>query len=141
MPEELPEEPKSASDWSRLSGIGFELAAAVGGSRSLGYLWDRHFGSRPWGTLIGAVLGLTGGMYNLISQSLIATAGGRPAAKRRPRRRRDDDGPRSPAAEYLRFLLWSVGDRSPPRPAGSRRPGGSGERGRSRRWWRGARSE
>jgi F0F1-type ATP synthase assembly protein I len=73
MPEELPEEPKPSSDWSRLSSIGFELAAAVGGFIFVGYLWDRHFGSRPWGTLIGAVLGLTGGMYNLIRQTLMAT--------------------------------------------------------------------
>jgi F0F1-type ATP synthase assembly protein I len=72
MPE-LPEEPKSATDWSKLSGIGFELAAAVGGFLFIGYLWDRHFGSRPWGTLIGAVLGLIGGMYNLIRQTLNAT--------------------------------------------------------------------
>ena len=74
MPEELPEEPKSSSDWSKLSSIGFELAAAVGGFTFAGYLWDRHFGSRPWGTLIGAVLGLTGGMYNLVRQALLATA-------------------------------------------------------------------
>ena len=73
MPEELPEEPKSGTDWSRLSGIGFELAAAVGGFLFVGYLWDRHFGSRPWGTLTGAALGLIGGMYNLIRQTLNAT--------------------------------------------------------------------
>jgi F0F1-type ATP synthase assembly protein I len=73
MPEELPDEPKSTGDWSKLSSIGFELAAAVGGFTFAGYLWDRHFGSRPWGTLIGAVLGLVGGMYNLVRQSLLAS--------------------------------------------------------------------
>ena len=71
----MPEEPKSGSDWSKLSSIGFELAAAVGGFIFLGYLWDRHFGSSPWRTLTGAVLGLIGGMYNLIRQSLLATRG------------------------------------------------------------------
>ncbi len=75
MPEELPEEPKSASDLSRLSGIGFELAAAVGGFTFAGYLWDRYFGSSPWGTLTGAILGLVGGMYNLIRQTILATRG------------------------------------------------------------------
>jgi F0F1-type ATP synthase assembly protein I len=73
MPGELPDEQKSATDWSKLSGIGFELAAAVGGFTFAGYLWDRHFGSIPWGTLTGAVLGLIGGMYNLIHQTLRAT--------------------------------------------------------------------
>jgi F0F1-type ATP synthase assembly protein I len=73
MPEELPEEPKSGSDWSRLSSIGFELVAAVGGFTFAGYLWDHHFRTLPWGTLTGAVLGLIGGMYNLIRQSLLAT--------------------------------------------------------------------
>jgi F0F1-type ATP synthase assembly protein I len=69
----MAEEPKSGSDWSRLSSIGFELVAAVGGFIFVGYLWDRHFGTGPWGTLTGAVLGLIGGMYNLIRQSLLAT--------------------------------------------------------------------
>lgn len=82
MSEELPEEPKSASGWSRMAGIGFELAAAVGGFTFAGYLWDRHFGSRPWGTLTGAVLGLIGGMYNLIRQSLLATRGPASAIKK-----------------------------------------------------------
>jgi F0F1-type ATP synthase assembly protein I len=71
----MPEEPKPGSDWSKLSSIGFELVAAVGGFIFVGYLWDRHFGSSPWGLLTGAVLGLIGGMYNLIRQSLLATRG------------------------------------------------------------------
>jgi F0F1-type ATP synthase assembly protein I len=70
MPQELPDEPKSGTDGSKLSGIGFEFAAAVGGFTFAGYLWDRHFGSLPWGTLTGAILGLIGGMYNLIHQTL-----------------------------------------------------------------------
>ncbi len=71
----MPGEPKSGSDWSKLSSIGFELVAAVGGFIFVGYLWDRHFGTSPWGLLTGAVLGLIGGMYNLIRQSLLATRG------------------------------------------------------------------
>jgi F0F1-type ATP synthase assembly protein I len=69
----MPEEPKSTNSWVRLSGIGFELVAAVVGFTFVGYWWDRYFGSRPWGVLIGAVLGLVGGMYNVIRQSLVAT--------------------------------------------------------------------
>ena len=71
----MPEEPKSAADLSKLAGIGFELAAAVAGFTFFGYLWDRHFGTRPWGLLIGALLGLIGGMYNLIRQTLAASRG------------------------------------------------------------------
>jgi F0F1-type ATP synthase assembly protein I len=69
----MAEEPRSGSDWSKLSSIGFELVAAVGGFIFVGYLWDRHFRTAPWGLLAGAVLGLIGGMYNLIRQSLLAT--------------------------------------------------------------------
>jgi F0F1-type ATP synthase assembly protein I len=69
----MPEEPQSASGWARLSGIGIELVAAVAGFTLVGYWWDRHFGTRPWGVLIGALLGLAGGMYNVIRQALAAT--------------------------------------------------------------------
>ena len=58
--------------WIRWSGIGVEFAAAVAGLTLVGYWIDHHFGSRPWGTLIGALLGLVGGMYNLIRSSLAA---------------------------------------------------------------------
>ena len=69
----MPEKPKSSL--GALSGIGFELVAAVAGFTLMGYFWDRHFGSSPWGVLTGAVLGLVGGTYNLIRQSLSITRG------------------------------------------------------------------
>jgi F0F1-type ATP synthase assembly protein I len=73
----MPEEPRQGSEdsrsWVRLSSIGFELVAAVVGFTLAGYWWDRHYGTDPWGLLIGAVLGLVGGMYNLIRQSLLAS--------------------------------------------------------------------
>jgi F0F1-type ATP synthase assembly protein I len=58
--------------WMRLAGVGFELAAAVGGFALVGHFIDRWRGSHPKGLLIGAVLGLIGGMYNLIKASLAA---------------------------------------------------------------------
>ena len=62
----MAEEPKSAGDWSRLSGLGFELVAAILGFTLAGYFWDGHFKTSPWGTLTGVVLGLIGGTYNMI---------------------------------------------------------------------------
>jgi F0F1-type ATP synthase assembly protein I len=61
----------------RLAGAGFELAAAVGGFAVVGHLIDRYRGSHPKGLLIGAVLGLVGGMYNLIKASLAANRAAR----------------------------------------------------------------
>jgi len=71
----MPEEPRSGGERPNLAGIGFELVGAVVGFTFFGYLWDRHFGSRPWGLLIGALLGLIGGTYNLIRQTLAANRG------------------------------------------------------------------
>ncbi|MBW8876554.1 MAG: AtpZ/AtpI family protein [Acidobacteria bacterium] len=65
----MAEEPKTGGRSKGLSGIGFEMAAAVAGFTLIGYWWDRHFGSSPWGLLTGAALGLIGGTYNLIRQS------------------------------------------------------------------------
>ena len=39
---------------------------------SLGYWIDRRYETSPWGVLIGVVLGLVGGLYNLVKQSLQA---------------------------------------------------------------------
>jgi ATP synthase protein I len=69
----VPQDRKTDTDWMKLSSLGIELAAAIGGFTLAGYFWDRYFGTGPWGLLIGALLGLVGGMYNLIRQSLLAT--------------------------------------------------------------------
>lgn len=73
----MPEEPSQGSrpdkSWVRLSSIGIELVAAVAGFTLAGYWWDLHYGTPPWGLLTGVVLGLVGGMYNLIRQSLLAS--------------------------------------------------------------------
>jgi len=58
--------------WVRYSGVGLELAGATAGLALIGYWVDRHFGSQPWGILAGVVLGLVGGLYNLIRESLAA---------------------------------------------------------------------
>lgn len=77
-------------------GVGFEFAAAVGGLALLGYWVDRHFATEPWGVVVGALVGLIGGTYNLIKETM--GTGGAPArrggSKRRetpPRSGRRDD--------------------------------------------------
>jgi F0F1-type ATP synthase assembly protein I len=58
--------------WVRHSGVGLELAGATAGFALLGYWIDRRYETAPWGVLIGVVLGLVGGLYNLVRQSLQA---------------------------------------------------------------------
>jgi F0F1-type ATP synthase assembly protein I len=79
----MAEEPQQRESWTKLSGIGIELAAAVAGFTLAGYWWDRHFHTGPWGLLIGLALGLVGGTYNLIRQSLNASREAASGDKRR----------------------------------------------------------
>ena len=59
--------------WTRFAGIGVEFAGAVAGFTVVGWLIDRHYNTGPWAVLIGVSLGLIGGMYNLIRESLKAS--------------------------------------------------------------------
>lgn len=58
--------------WTRFAHMGFELAAAIGGFALIGYWIGRHYGNPKAGVAIGAVLGIVGGMYNLLRAGLIA---------------------------------------------------------------------
>ena len=58
--------------WVRHSGVGLELAGVTAGFALLGYWIDRRYGTAPWGVLVGVVLGLVGGLYSLVKQSLQA---------------------------------------------------------------------
>jgi ATP synthase protein I len=58
--------------WVRYSGIGLELAGATAGLALVGYWIDQRFGTSPWGILGGVVIGLGGGLYNLVRESLEA---------------------------------------------------------------------
>jgi len=58
--------------WVRYSSVGLELAAATAGLALIGYWVDGHYGTRPWGMLAGVIIGLVGGLYNLIRESLAA---------------------------------------------------------------------
>lgn len=54
----------------RYAGLGIELAAAVGLLSLVGWWVDGRFGTQPWGLVIGAVVGLVGGMANLVRTAL-----------------------------------------------------------------------
>jgi F0F1-type ATP synthase assembly protein I len=58
--------------WVRHSGVGLELAGATAGLAFVGYWIDRRFGTQPWGILGGVIIGLAGGLYNLVRESLEA---------------------------------------------------------------------
>ena len=55
---------------ARLASLGAELAAAVVGGVLLGYWIDRHYGTSPWAILICSLLGVVGGLYNLVRQAV-----------------------------------------------------------------------
>jgi F0F1-type ATP synthase assembly protein I len=57
----------------RYSALGVELAAAIVGFALVGFWIDRRYGTAPWGLVVGVALGVVGGMYNLIRQSLAAS--------------------------------------------------------------------
>lgn len=64
--------PDSKPKWVRFTGIGFEYVAAMAVFALVGYWIDRHYETWPWGVIIGAVLGLIGGTYNLVRESTAA---------------------------------------------------------------------
>jgi ATP synthase protein I len=58
--------------WIRYSGVGLELAGATAGLALVGYWIDGKFGTSPWGILGGVLIGIVGGLYNMVKESLAA---------------------------------------------------------------------
>ena len=63
---------RRSAGWIRYSGIGVEFAGVTAGLALVGYWIDGRFGTSPWGLLGGVVIGLVGGLYNLVRESLDA---------------------------------------------------------------------
>lgn len=74
--------PRRPPVWTGYASKGFELAAAVAGMALFGYWIGGFYDQALVGVAIGGILGIVGGMYNLIRQSL--------AASRRAEAKRDD---------------------------------------------------
>ena len=62
--------------WTRHVGLGFELAASVAGFSLVGWWLGGYWDRAETGLAIGAVLGIVGGLYNLLRASLSALRGG-----------------------------------------------------------------
>jgi len=58
--------------WVRYSGTGLELAGATAGLALVGYWIDGKYGTAPWALLAGVVIGIVGGLYNLVKESMAA---------------------------------------------------------------------
>ena len=64
-------DPKQPNPW-RYAHMGLEFAGAALVLTLVGWYVDRTWGTRPWGAVIGACLGFTGGMYLFIKDALKA---------------------------------------------------------------------
>lgn len=70
--------------WMRYAGMGVELGGAIIGFTLVGLWIDHRFGTQPKGVMIGAVLGIVGGMYNFLRQAVLLT-------KEQQPKKRDDE--------------------------------------------------
>ncbi len=61
---------RESSEWGKVLTIGFEVAVGVALGYYVGHWLDGKYGWGPWGTLVGAMLGLAAGMYLLIKEAL-----------------------------------------------------------------------
>ncbi|MBI1371421.1 MAG: hypothetical protein GC159_01480 [Phycisphaera sp.] len=54
----------------KFAGIGLELAGVIAVLTWIGYGVDRWLDSAPWGLIGGALIGIVGGLYNVIKDVL-----------------------------------------------------------------------
>jgi len=79
----------------RYAGLGTELAASVIGLTLLGLWVDYRYETGPVGVLVGAGLGIVGGLYNLIRAALRFNISSDRGPRRGSTAKRDDNGTRT----------------------------------------------
>ncbi len=75
MPKDA-DSPRQVAYYFAISQVGLEMAAPIG----VGYLVDRWLDLFPWVTIAGAILGLVGGLYHLVSMANNPPGNGEPKA-------------------------------------------------------------
>jgi len=77
--------------WVKYSGAGLELAGATAGLSLVGYWLDKKFGTTPWFLIAGVFIGIVGGLYNLVKESMAAIReAGNPETEDREARNDDE---------------------------------------------------
>ena len=71
-----PEKQQDAGAYALAFGLGAELVGALAVCGVPGYFFDMKFGTSPWGTLVGALLGIALGLYTLIRAATRSQNGG-----------------------------------------------------------------
>lgn len=69
------DEPPRANPWAYM-GLGFELVVPIIAGVGLGYWADARWGTTPWITLAGALLGIVAGFLNFFRRVLPPKGGG-----------------------------------------------------------------
>ena len=59
---------KDDRGWAKALGVGFEMVTGMGLGAAIGYWWDKHHGSSPWGVLAGLIIGGVAGTYLLMKE-------------------------------------------------------------------------
>jgi ATP synthase protein I len=70
-----------------------EMAAALIVGLALGWVFDRVFGTRPWGLIVFFFLGAAAGMVNVFRAAMGVGHGSAPSARHDPARDGDRSGP------------------------------------------------
>ncbi len=90
MPESR-QSPTERSAWLGIASSGLDLVIVIAGGLGLGWWLDRRYGWYPWATVIGAVLGMIGGLTNFLRAALAQSRRAQAADRRRADGR--DDAP------------------------------------------------
>ncbi|HKA90671.1 MAG TPA: AtpZ/AtpI family protein [Haliangiales bacterium] len=61
-----PDSPSPFFKQARFASVGLEMGIAVAIGAGVGYLGDNHFGTKPWLSLIGLLIGVAAGFKGMI---------------------------------------------------------------------------